>query len=285
MTWPSGTRGPLLVASALLVGVAPLAGCDTGGQPGPPPAAAHKRIEIVSTRPHDRSAFTQGLQIHDGALYESTGNYGTSGVSRTPLDGAGAEVSSDLPADQFGEGMTLVPGGEAPERLWQLTWTEGIAYERDPDTLTERRTVRYDGEGWGLCHLASEAADARGELVMSDGSDELIFRDADRFDEEDRVKVTRDGHGVDQLNELECVGTDTVYANVFTTDEILEIDAATGVVRATIDASEATRALPAEVTDDPDAVLNGIAQIPGTDRFWITGKRWPTLYEVRFVPA
>lgn len=268
--------------------------CSGTAEPEPPPPSTHKKIEVVATHPHDATLFTQGLEIHGDTVYESTGEYGESKVFTRTLDGQRIKASADLSRRRFGEGIALAPDTTVvtptngsnympkDDVLWQITWKDGRAYARDPQTLKIRATKEYTGEGWGLCHQDREYGGPR--LVMSNGSDELTFRNPDSFEQVGSVKVTRDGQPLRRLNELECVG-DSVYANVFTTDEIVEIDPAAGAVRATIDAAAATRALPEGVTDDPDAVLNGIAALPGTDRFWITGKRWPTTYEVRFIPA
>jgi glutaminyl-peptide cyclotransferase len=171
-----------------------------------------------------------------------------------------------LPAPLFGEGLTV-----ADTRLWQLTWTNGIAIERDPVTLTQRRQVAYQGEGWGLCY------DGR-QLVMSNGSDRLTFRDSVTFEPSGHVDVRLDGKPVSKLNELDCAGGQ-VWANVYQTERILRIDPGTGAVTGVVDASGlVTR------TSSGD-VLNGIAAIPGTDEFLVTGKRWPSLFRVRFVPV
>lgn len=297
---PSHTpwRGPKVSAALLAMALVALSACTASDEPqSPAPSAhkqiaAHKRIEVLGTHPHDPSLFTQGLEIHGDTVYEATGEYGESKVFTRTLDGQQPKASADLSRDQFGEGLTLAPDTTVvtptngsnfkpkDDVLWQLTWKDERAYARDPETLKVRATAEYRGQGWGLCHQGRDSGGPR--LVMSNGSDELTFRDPNSFEETGSVKVTRDGEPVRRLNELECVG-DTVYANVFTTDEIVEIDLATGAVRASIDASEAADSLPEGVTDDPDAVLNGIAAVPGTDRFWITGKLWPTIYEVRFV--
>lgn len=277
------SRKPTLATGLLAVAMVALTACTGIGEPAPPTSgetSVSKKIEVVATQPHDPRLFTQGLEIRDGIVYESTGEYGQSRVMTHPLGAPAPLRTAPLASDRFGEGITLAPGGPDGGVLWQLTWKEGIAYARDPQTLIARSTVNYTGEGWGLCHQGQAPAGPR--LVMSNGSNVLTFRDPITFDEIGSVAVTRDGQPVDRLNELECVG-DTVYANVFTTDEIVEIDPATGTVRATIDASEAADSLPAGVTDDPNAVLNGIAALPGTDRFWITGKLWPSIFEVRFV--
>ncbi|WFR72158.1 glutaminyl-peptide cyclotransferase [Prescottella defluvii] len=267
-------RTPQATAIGVAVlAVALLAGCSTSTSTSPPEGAViaeRLRPEIVRELPHDRNAFTQGLEISDGTLYESTGRVGQSWVRATSLD-TGAELArADLARPMFGEGITVTG-----DTVWQITWKDGVAIARDRDTLAQRRQVDYDGEGWGLCTQADR-------LVMSNGSDTLTFRDPATFDATGSVDVTLDGRPLDQLNELECAGDGFVYANVWTTDLIVKIDPATGVVVGRIDAENLKDALPAGERGGID-VLNGIAQIPGTDRFLVTGKLWPRMYEVRFV--
>lgn len=229
-------------------------------------------VEILATRPFDETSFTQGLEVDDhGTLLVGTGQWGESRVYRRTLDGQEL-VSHSLPDNQFGEGVT-----RHGDTVWQLTWQSGTAYRRDAETLEEIGRVRYPGQGWGLCSFPDE-------LLMSDGSAQLRRLDPVTFEERDRVTVTLEGARVDDLNELECVDGPRgpeVYANVFTETDIMRIDAATGEVTGVIDAST----LPNNATPHPDHVLNGIASIPGTDRFHLSGKRWPDLYEVRFVPV
>ena len=159
------------------------------------------------------------------------------------------------------------------DALWQLTWQDNTAIRRDASTLEETGRVSYEGEGWGLCNRGKE-------LIFSDGSAELRRMDPDSLEERERFRVTADGAPVTGLNELECVGDD-IYANVFTTTDIVRIDANSGEVTALIDAS----ALPNHASPDPNNVLNGIAHLPGTDEFLLAGKRWPDLYRVTFEPA
>lgn len=230
------------------------------------PEPARGRVEVVRTLDHDPSLFTQGLEVHDGTIYESTGMWGTSQVQHRPLEGEGPVVSVPLPAEQFGEGMT-VEGDTA----WSLTWKDGIAYSRDRETLEQRSTVRYEGEGWGLCSDGTR-------LVMSDGSDTLTFRDLNDFRVIGTIKVTSGGKPVRELNELDCTGG-TVLANVWNTNDIVRIDPVTGRVSTVYDASALEQPRPS----DPNAVLNGIASIPGTDHTLLTGKLWPHMYEVRLV--
>ncbi|PPJ34194.1 glutaminyl-peptide cyclotransferase [Nocardia nova] len=224
------------------------------------------RVEVVATRPHDRTAFTEGLEVDGPVLYESTGMEGDSGVRATDLATGAPIAAAKLSDAYFGEGIT-----RAGDTVWQLTWKNETALARDPRTLTERRRVRYDGEGWGLC--------TRGDrLVMSDGSDTLTFRDPNTFATTGTIRLT--SHHDARLNELDCAADGSIYANVWPTDQILHIDPVGGAVLAEIEAGGLLR--PTERTGAD--VLNGIAQLPGTDHFLITGKYWPTMFEVRFVP-
>ncbi len=257
-------RAPLAVAAALVLGPV-LAAC---APPPPEPAAPIRlRADVLATLPHDRAAFTQGLELDGGVLYEGTGLEGKSSMRATDPDTGDVETRTALPADMFGEGITVVG-----DTIWQLTWRDGVAIRRDRATLAETGRTTYDGEGWGICHDGSR-------LIMSDGTDRLTFRDPATFATTGDVHVTdADGRPVDQLNELECVDG-AVYANVWQTDRIVRIDPRTGEVDATVDL---TGLLPAADRANAD-VLNGIAAIPGTDQFLVTGKLWPTMFRVRFV--
>lgn len=228
------------------------------------------KTEVRGTLPHDRDAFTQGLELHDGLLYEGTGLTGRSVVTAGPAGGTPSRRVA-LDAEFFGEGITVVG-----DRLWQLTWQNGVAFERDARTLTELRRVRYEGEGWGLC------AQPGGRLVMSDGSAVLVFRDPDDFGVRGSVTVTESGRPVERLNELECAADGSVYANVWPTDRIVRIDPASGTVLATVDASGL---LTAADRSSGAGVLNGIAQVPGREEYLVTGKNWPLVFRVAFVPA
>ncbi len=232
-----------------------------------PDSTPRLRAEVVATRPHDPGFFTQGLEIHDGVLYESTGLSGESLVRATDL-ATGAELArADLPAPLFGEGIT-----RTGDVLWQLTYKDHIAIARDANTLTELHRARYDGEGWGLC--------TRGDrLLMSNGSATLTFRDPRTFQPTGEITLTT--RTDTRLNELDCAPDGSVYANAWPTEKILRIDPDTGTVLAVIDASGL---LPRTARTPATDVLNGIAHLPGTDRFLLTGKNWPTSYEVRFVP-
>ncbi|MEA2562641.1 MAG: glutaminyl-peptide cyclotransferase [Acidobacteriota bacterium] len=250
------------------------ASCSPGqGAPAPQPTPAPQgpqrlMVKVISTRPHDTSAYTQGLVWHEGRLFESAGMYGESTLRE--VDPATGEVRRrvDLPRQYFAEGLARVG-----DRLIQITWQEGVALVY---RLSDFQTVgehRYTGEGWGLCNDGTR-------LVMSDGSDRLTFRDPETFASVGEVRVRMGGAPVDRLNELECVDG-AVYANIYETEDIVRIDPATGEVTAVIDASGLLTAADYEAGAE---VLNGIAWMPETKRFLITGKHWPLMFEVELVP-
>lgn len=226
------------------------------------------RAEVVAVLPHDTSAFTQGLEVSGDVLYEGTGLEGQS--SMRALDPSTAQLAKkvDLPPDMFGEGVTV-----AGTKIWQITWKNGVAIQRDKATLAEVKRARYSGEGWGLCLDGQR-------LVMSDGSDKLTFRDPETFDAVGEVRVHDGETPVTQLNELECT-PGGVYANIWQTDDVVRIDPSSGQVNARINLAGL---LTPQERADAD-VLNGIAAVPGTDEFLVTGKLWPKMFRVKFVTA
>ena len=269
---PTVTGSPARAVLAVVLFV--VAGCGAAAPAAPAPTAAatpsavpRLRPEVLAELPHDPAAFTQGFEIDGGILYEGTGLEGRSQLRELDPDTGAVRRSVPLPGQLFGEGITVVG-----DRIWQLTWRDGVALEWDRATLTLRREVPLEGEGWGLCD------DGGARLVRSDGTDRLRFHDPVTFAERGSVAVTLDGAPVTQLNELECVGGQ-VWANVWQTDRIVRIDPATGQVTAVVDAAgllDPTRRAAADV-------LNGIAAVPGGDgEFLVTGKLWPVTFRVRF---
>ena len=203
-----------------------------------------------------------------GKLYEGTGLVGRSTIRRVDLTSGVVEQQSALPEEFFGEGLARVG-----QRLIQLTWKNHKALVWDLATLKKVAELDYDGEGWGLCFDGKR-------LVMSDGSDRLTFRNPSTFEKEGEVRVRRGRRPVTNLNELECI-RGLVYANVWMDSHIARIDPETGEVTGWIDASgllEPSEAVNADV-------LNGIAEMEGTDHLLITGKLWPRLFEVQVIPA
>jgi glutaminyl-peptide cyclotransferase len=251
--------------------------------------------EVINVYPHDGFAFTQGLLYHDGLLYESTGLRGESSLRQVEI-GTGevlrlVDVSrpeSELTAanplpDYFAEGLVL-----HNNQLIQLTWTEEQAFVYDLETFEQQTIIPYEGEGWGICTDGSY-------FYMSDSTSSLDLRDLETFDLIVSFAVTynttsQDGSIVpvvlspQLLNELECVG-DYVYANLWQTDFIAQIDKRSGQIIALIDCSALLTAeeRAAALARGGGATLNGIAYNPDTDTFYITGKLWDKLFEVRFI--
>lgn len=245
---------------AVAVGLLMLAGCQ--GQ-----EVTQTVPEILATYPHDAAAFTQGLLLSGEHLYESTGIYSQSTLREVVPETGEVLREVELAPNYFAEGLTLVG-----DRLIQITWREGTALVYDLDTFEQTDTLSYEGEGWGLCYDGED-------VVMSDGSATLTRRDPETFEVLGTTEVRLGGEPVTMLNELECVNG-FVYANVWQTDTILKI-AEDGRVAEEIDAS--TLLSTAERAQlSRDAVLNGVAYNPETETFYLTGKLWPKLLEVRF---
>lgn len=234
----------------------------------PPSGPEELRVTVHERYPHDTDAFTQGLLWHDGHLYESTGLRGESDLRISDLR-SGRVLQTRSNEDRFfAEGLARVG-----EELFQLTWQAGEAHVWSVNNFDHQRVLDYDGEGWGLCY------DGR-FLVMSDGSERLTFRDPVSFDIDHVVRVMGEHGPQRNLNELECVDG-VVYANVWQTDRIVRIDPTSGRITANIDAS----GLLSRVERWEADVLNGIAYLPESERFLLTGKHWPWVFEVEFVPV
>ncbi len=256
---------------ALFVGVIAIGACTctkgTSGSPPGPPRVEDLVVQIRRSYPHAPDAFTQGLLVFDGKLYESTGLVGRSSLRRVDLQTGQVEARVDVEAPIFAEGLARVGG-----RLYQLSWQNGRVIVWNLQSLKREREFTYEGEGWGLCFDGKR-------LVMSDGSARLTFRDPESFAKQGDLEVRRQGQAVTNLNELECVGA-TIYANVWQDDHIVRIDGGTGVVTAWIDAAGLLSPSERAGVD----VLNGIAYMEDRGHFLVTGKFWPRLFEVEFVP-
>ena len=254
-------------ATVLLSGLL-LASCGGNQVRAKRPAAPAEPKEytygVRAVHPHPATSYTQGLQYADGRLWEGTGQHGESVVQTLDLATGRAEVFARLPKEDFGEGIALLDG-----KVYQLTWQSNKAYVYDARTGEKIREFRYPGEGWGL------TTDGK-KLYMSDGTATIHTVDPATFRREKRVTVTYKGAPVEYLNELEWIG-DKIWANVYTTDQIVVIDPATGVVEGVVDLAGLLPETEMTATTD---VLNGIAYDAEGDRIFVTGKNWPKLYEI-----
>lgn len=260
-----GYKGSVLYLMTILL-TCSLCSMKTGVEGPLAQSSGQLKVKIVNEYPHDRGAFTQGLLWHEGFLYESTGRNGRSGIRKVDLETGEVLKQRELPYRFFGEGLALVG-----KELVQLTWVGERAFFYDLQTFQIRGEAAYEGQGWGLCFDGNW-------LILSDGSDKLTFRDPRTLAVWKRIAVTLKGRPVSSLNELEYV-KGTIYANVWQTDSIVQIDPGNGEVLAVIDASN----LPYKPRRPAEDVLNGIAYVRERETFLLTGKLWPSIYEVVFV--
>ena len=227
---------------------------------------------VVAEHPHDPTSFTEGLVfVDDATLAESSGQYGTSDVRLAePLTGKVLRRSL-LAATQFAEGLALRRG-----ILAQLTWRERAVLRWSANDLTSLPGTTLDAEGWGLTYDAGSD-----QFFHSNGTSSIAVRDPVTLVEQRTMVVRRNGVEVSRINELEFVDG-RLWANVWQTNDILRIDPATGNVTGVVDCAQLDPRI-----GDPEAVLNGIAHRPGDppNRLWVTGKRWPTMFEIDIGPV
>lgn len=223
---------------------------------------------VINSYPHDHGAFTQGLVYDRGFLYEGTGLYGRSSIRQVVLETGEVTRIKPLESRYFGEGITIFGN-----RIIQLTWVARIGFVYDKERFERLRSFNYSSEGWGITH------DGR-RLIVSDGTPTLYFRDPDTFEEVGRLEVRDEFGPVSRLNELEYVEGE-IFANVWGLDLIARIDPESGRVAGWIDLAWL---LPGRERLDADATLNGIAYDGEGKRLFVTGKRWPKLFEIEVVP-
>lgn len=224
------------------------------------------KLEIVAEYPHDTDSYTQGLFFHDGQMYESTGVHGKSTFRKVDMETGEALERLNFDQKYFLEGSVVFG-----DNLYILTWESKVAFIYDAATLEYKSTWKYPREGWGI------TTDGK-QLIASDGSANLFFMN-DQFALDRKQLVTIDGRPVRWLNELEYING-KVWANVYTSDEIVIINPKNGKVEGVIDCRGL---LPRELYTADTDVLNGIAYNPDTKKVYLTGKNWPKLYEVRIV--
>ncbi len=220
--------------------------------------------KIQHTLPHSTRVFTQGLEIHEGQVFESSGLYGKSFIQRYTFDNVTPRHTQPLPKQRFAEGLT-----NFGNHLYLLTWKAGEAHILDPVDFNLIRVLQYSGEGWGITH--NEHA-----LITSDGSANLTYRSAEDFSALKTLSVTRNGQPVERLNELEYA-KGYIWANIWQSDKIVAIDPATGIVTYELHLGALVKLNSTQINH---TVLNGIAYDAKSDTFWITGKLWPNLYQI-----
>ncbi len=234
-----------------------------------PVQAEFPQYRVLDIQPHNSKAFTQGLVADGDTMYESSGGHGNSFLSRYPLPGkttvqkpTQTHQSLPLPRDMFAEGLTLFQ-----QKLYLLSWKKGVASVYDPKTLSLLQQFEYPGEGWGLTHDGEQ-------LIMSDGSATLQFRDPKSFDLIRNLKVRYQGRAVRYLNELEFY-RGAIWANVWHQNVLIAIDPTSGEVKQVVNLEALKKSNRGR---NIDHVLNGIAADPKGRGLWVTGKNWPRMY-------
>jgi glutaminyl-peptide cyclotransferase len=216
--------------------------------------------------PHDVEAFTQGLVIHDGKLYESTGQKGESWMGVIDVKTGKPEKKVDLPAEYFGEGITILNN-----KIYQLTWTSKIGFVYDLKTFNRIQSFEYNTPGWGITHDTKN-------LIMSDGTNKLTYLDTVSLKPLRSISVTDENGDVKDLNELEYI-EGYIFANIWQTNTIVKIDPQSGKVVGRLDLSQLAR--DAQMRSPKVDVLNGIAYHPTTKLVLVTGKYWPMTYVIQ----
>jgi glutamine cyclotransferase len=225
-------------------------------------------FKILHSFPHDRGAFTQGLAFRDGFLYEGTGIKGRSSLRKVRLETGEVIQRIDLVPEYFGEGITCYKN-----EIIQLTWLSQTGFVYDASDFRLLRQFSYQGQGWGLTTIGNE-------IFMSDGTPEIRVLDAATLSETRRFTVRDGDKKIDQLNELEFVEGE-IFANIWQTDCIARISPQTGKVLGWIDLKGLLSPI---FRREPGAVLNGIAYDTARKRLFVTGKLWPSVFEIRVIP-
>lgn len=230
-----------------------------------PPEYTYKVVHIY---PHDREAFTQGLEFRNGFLYEGTGLNGRSTLRKEKLETGQVLRRIDLASEYFGEGITVLHS-----KIYQLTWQSHIGFIYNEADFHLIRKFSYSGEGWGLTNNGRE-------LFLSDGTSEIRVLNPDTLAEKRRISVRDGNKPVDQLNELEWVDGE-LFANIWQTDRIARVSPKNGTITGWIDLAGILGPM---YRPETGGVLNGIAYSSVTKRLFVTGKLWPSIFEIQLTP-
>jgi glutamine cyclotransferase len=254
-----------LLSAVILAGIFACSNSSPAGQAAD--AVPLYSYQVVNSWPHDAEAYTQGLVFHDGTLFESTGLRGSSSLRRVELKSGKVKKKLEVARPFFAEGMTIFH-----DKIYQLTWQEQKGFVYDLKKFKPDGEFAYEGEGWGLTHDNQS-------LILSDGTNRIRFLDPTSFQVQRTISVYDNGQPLAELNELEYIKGE-IYANIWKTDRIVRIDPATGKINAWIDMAGLRRWAENNPSEN---CLNGIAYDAENDRIFVTGKRWPQLFEIRLV--
>ena len=234
------------------------------------PAAANLNFSIISEFPHDTSAYTQGLQLHNGKMYEATGDYQNSSLRITDHKTGKVEQKHMMGTTGiFGEGITIFKG-----KIYQLTWESNIVYVYDVNNINKPiKSFKWPYDGWGITNNGTD-------LILSDGSTNLYFVDAETFTLKSTVSVQSNKGVIDSINELEYVDG-FIYANIYLTNTIVKIDPSNGYVVGILNFPESFKKEEDAKNPGRADVLNGIAYDSASKSFFLTGKRWSKMFEVK----
>ncbi len=247
--------------------------CNNNGNEPTKPTNEPKQLSytVTATYPHDASAFTEGLEWKDGFLYEGTGDtkyLGKSKLAKVDL-ATGKDVQKiNLDKAYFGEGITLING-----KIYQMTYQENKAFVYDAKTFAKIKEFTYEGEGWGMTNDGKQ-------IINSNGSNTIFFRDPETFVVTKTLDVSNNYGPLASINELEYVDG-FIYANIWTTNKIVKIDLTTGQVIAELNMDDLLMKYAPETDKSKIDVLNGIAYDSVGKRFFITGKYYPKVFEVK----
>ncbi len=224
--------------------------------------------EIVRILSHDPKSYTQGLVYKDGFMYEGSGQYGESAIRK--IDMTTGKILSMLNIDNqyFGEGIAIFK-----DKIYQITWKSQKGFVYDLNTFTLESTFHYNSQGWGITTAGEQ-------LIMSDGTNRLYYVAPSSFNIVKEIEVYDNQGEIVNLNELEYVNG-MIWANIWLSDRIVAIDPETGAVKGELDMTNLLPEADKKKIDNQDDVLNGIAYNPKTDTFYLTGKRWPKLFEIK----
>ncbi len=231
-----------------------------------------KPVKFVQAFAHDSGAFSQGLAIHDGQMFEGTGQYGNSSLRKVDFETGNVLAKVPLPKDYFGEGITLLNG-----KIYQLTWREKVCFVYDAETLKQVDTLQCTGRGWDPKQEGWGLANDGKYLYLSDGTPTIRVIDPVKFNVVRTIRVHLGARRIEKLNELEFVKGE-LLANIWYSDHIARISPKSGEVLGWLDASHL---YPPEQRPDREHVLNGIAFDQATNKLYLTGKNWPQLFEVK----